>query len=724
MIRTVAFSLACAAGISRSRRVHNTIRPWLEGELAEDVISSQAAEANELDDSLIELRLTQDTAKFDRQMSRLAMILLGLVNPVAGWIPHFHGLRSTDSNPCGSHSSLRTTESCQPGLRSSRWHLSLEPRCAYPIAKEANALDAERKAELQERLKRAGIKTAKDLKKVKKALRSKMAAAAKAKKLEQEAAGGSPVVDEAKPSVDKILQEVKLTLSRVAPEDADEMEPDFDEFLEGYGVKMEPLEAVKIPTDNEIGAMAGTHDADLRTPKKKKPIKLSKEAKSRVGCYGCGAELQTNEPSAAGYVEQDRYDLKNRYRQLRLLLCTRCRSLSNGEILPAVVEGRLRLAPSEECPDGAGVTTPDQLRKELEPLRDERIIAVLLVDLTDITGSFLPRIRDLIAGNPIILIGTKVDLLPKGTSKDKVLNWLVETLTGRLNIIDAHLVSSKTGAGVDDACQAILRERKGRNVFVLGAANCGKSLFIGSFLEEVLGGRRRQMPISSSTPGTTLKTIGIDCFDGRSRLFDTPGLHLAHRLSASLLPSELKAMIPRGKMRPYTPLPETGAGFEGCSFFWGGLVRIDVLQAPLNARFTFVTANSNLNVSQLCEGGVQGAISHYAAEVGRTLTPPLNPESAAQLGELELGRRVEVDLYELEQVCDISISGLGWISVGALASLRQSGDMRAVIDVWVPRSVSVKLRNPMPVGRLPNNVDVDETVVQRIREEAAVRSVF
>ena len=53
-----------------------------------------------------------------------------------------------------------------------------------------------------------------------------------------------------------------------------------------------------------------------------------------------------------------------------------------------------------------------------------------------------------------------------------------------------------------------------------------------------------RLPISSATPGTTLRMIGVDCFDGSSMLFDTPGVHLQHRLSALLLPDELKAILP------------------------------------------------------------------------------------------------------------------------------------------------------------------------------------
>ena len=60
----------------------------------------------------------------------------------------------------------------------------------------------------------------------------------------------------------------------------------------------------------------------------------------------------------------------------------------------------------------------------------------------------------------------------------------------------------------------------------------------------------------------------------------------------------------------------------------------------------------------------------------------------------------------------VSISGLGWICLGALASLRKNEEMKMVIDVWVPKDVMVSLRPPMPIARLPNEItkydDADE----------------
>ena len=45
-------------------------------------------------------------------------------------------------------------------------------------------------------------------------------------------------------------------------------------------------------------------------------------------------------------------------------------------------------------------------------VREKRAVTVLLVDLMDASGSFLPRVRDLVGRNPVVLVGTKVHTIP------------------------------------------------------------------------------------------------------------------------------------------------------------------------------------------------------------------------------------------------------------------------------------------------------------------------
>ncbi|DBA83038.1 TPA: hypothetical protein ACH3X1_006811 [Trebouxia sp. C0004] len=335
-------------------------------------------------------------------------------------------------------------------------------------------------------------------------------------------------------------------------------------------------------------------------------------------CYGCGLDLQTVQPGAAGYVTPEKYATRLQHKQLNKLLCGRCQELSNGHMVPAVEDFSSRNLSGLQLA-GKALISPDQLRNQLKGLAEQRILAVLVIDLLDCSGSFLSRVRDLVGRNPVLLIGTKVDLLPKGTDTAAVTEWLLATAGHRrLNVVNAHLVGNPAGQGISEVASAILRDRKGRSVYVLGAANVGKSSFIRALVREMSKGssrcfqatakaQSRRLPVESAMPGTTLQTIKLKAFVSGGALFDTPGVHLHHRLPHLLSPDELKELHPRKRLRPYyPPMPQdlipqeeedttTGStanaidttGPVSATYQWGGVARVDIVSAPCGTTLAF-----------------------------------------------------------------------------------------------------------------------------------------
>jgi len=57
--------------------------------------------------------------------------------------------------------------------------------------------------------------------------------------------------------------------------------------------------------------------------------------------------------------------------------------------------------------------------------------------------------------------------------------------TSTPQVTSTHLISSRSGEGVAAVASKIARERKGRDVFVVGAANVGKSAFVRALLKEM-----------------------------------------------------------------------------------------------------------------------------------------------------------------------------------------------------------------------------------------------
>lgn len=78
-------------------------------------------------------------------------------------------------------------------------------------------------------------------------------------------------------------------------------------------------------------------------------------------------------------------------------------------------------------------------------IKDVKALVVLLVDLCDVAGTIMPRLRELIGGNPVIVVGTKVDMLPPEVRlPHEFKRWLEKALNNKgLTPLETHLVSSE-----------------------------------------------------------------------------------------------------------------------------------------------------------------------------------------------------------------------------------------------------------------------------------------
>ncbi|KAI0496505.1 hypothetical protein KFK09_022823 [Dendrobium nobile] len=138
---------------------------------------------------------------------------------------------------------------------------------------------------------------------------------------------------------------------------------------------------------------------------------------------------------------------------------------------------------------------------------------------------------------------------------------------------------------------------------------------------------------------------------------------------------------------------------SGFSIFWGGLVRIDILKGLPQTRLTFFGPRK----LQILMVPTAEADEFYHKEVGVLLTPP-----SEKLRELWPGlqsvRQLKIKFEDQKiPASDITISGLGWISVepfGLGVGQNEFVDCKGELhlDVRVPKPVEIFVRPPMPVG--------------------------
>ena len=404
-----------------------------------------------------------------------------------------------------------------------------------------------------------------------------------------------------------------------------------------------------------------------------------------------------------------------------------------------IIEKKEESETSSERPTGYSaktLATPEELREQLHVVRDSRALVVLLIDLLDASGSLLGRIRELVGGNPIIVVGTKMDLLPSGTDPADVHDWLCSGLAFKRIATEAvHIVSSRTGDGVAEAVATVRQLRLGRDVYIMGAANVGKSSFVRALVKDMSSmksrqydplapGRSKHLPVESAMPGTTLRTIPLEVFSSGGTLYDTPGLHLHHRVPHILTPEENKELHPRKRLKGFVPSPSpaqvitdaiSNSRMNGesevmamATYNWGGLARIDVLACPPETQLVF-NGPTALKVWQPTSAVEVENESSRSVSVSVPSSPPSHPfgvDSVAARGGLRIAREVEmtVDGDAFEAIGDVAISGVpGWISVLAGPRLRRGGStgdaVRTVkLQIWAPVGVEAFVRPPLPTA--------------------------
>ncbi|MGM8213907.1 ribosome biogenesis GTPase YqeH [Virgibacillus sp. W0430] len=360
-------------------------------------------------------------------------------------------------------------------------------------------------------------------------------------------------------------------------------------------------------------------------------------------CQGCGVAIQTENKEAVGYVPKSSLKSEN-------VLCQRC----------------FRLKHYNEVQDVS--LTDDDFLRMVSHIRNKEGLIVHIIDIFDTEGSLVKSLPRITGNNPILLVGNKVDLLPKSTNKRKLMHWL-RTLAKEAGLVvaDVFLISAAKGHGLEELAFEMENYRDRKDVYVVGVTNAGKSTFINRLINRSTG--EKDVITTSYFPGTTLGFIKIP-LDKKTALIDTPGIVNKRQMAHYVSEQDLKLITPKNEIKSRTYQLNSGQ-----TLYIGGLARLDFIKGEKQSFVCYFSNRIPIHRTKL-----ENADDLYDRHIAELLSPP-SKESLETLPSLE-GNTFKIT----EEAIDIVFPGLGWISV-------KKGN--ATICAHSPKGVSVTLRKSL-----------------------------
>ena len=367
----------------------------------------------------------------------------------------------------------------------------------------------------------------------------------------------------------------------------------------------------------------------------------------KLYCYGCGQILQCEDETQKGYVPEKILEDKEN------ILCQRCFKLqhynTNSEV--QLVE--------------------DDYITILKNIAREDALLVYVIDVFHFETSMIKNLDKYLKNQKVLVLANKRDLIPSAVKDEKLLKWIKDKLAdhGIHNIIDIIMASGQTNYNTDLILEKIDDLREGKDVYIIGNANVGKSTFINSLLKNY-SNETTNFITTSSFPGTTLNVIRIP-LDSKSYIYDTPGIIQKDSMLYAVDPRILKYILPRKEIKPLTYQLKSKQ-----SLLLGGLAMFNFLEGKETGFTCYFSSFVKVMRTKL----EKGPTTFNSVVASKSILP--TSTRIAKFEDLEL-KKIE---FNKPGKVDIVIAGYGWVSFEYT---------NQVVEVYVPRNCKVFLREAL-----------------------------
>ncbi len=229
-------------------------------------------------------------------------------------------------------------------------------------------------------------------------------------------------------------------------------------------------------------------------------------------CIGCGVTLQSTNPKELGFIQKP----GGKY-------CERCFRIKNYNEYQNVDK------------------VANEFYNIIEKINATDDLILLVVDIMSLGGE-LKKLVSKLHRKPLIVV-SKRDIFSYKVNDVKILN-LVD-----IPCIDKIIVSSNKNYNIDLLMKLINNYKNGKNIYVVGLTNSGKSTLINKLIYNYTN--LDSCITTSMLPSTTLDTIEIKISDDLT-LIDTPGIIDMGNISNYLDNKLLKKILIKREIKPIT----------------------------------------------------------------------------------------------------------------------------------------------------------------------------
>lgn len=345
-------------------------------------------------------------------------------------------------------------------------------------------------------------------------------------------------------------------------------------------------------------------------------------------CYSCGAILQSDDPYKDGYVKKETLDNASQ----NFLFCDKCFELERYK----KVDNEPPLEP--------------EVLKIVQKGKEMNCLFIYIVNLFSFEAAFNKELDNLLKDANVLVVATKFDLLPKGSKKELISEYVAHRFRDaglHIKASDVMLASYLDNDSIKDILTRIYEHKNGKNVYFIGSKLSGRSTLLSSFLR-IYNNLSHGNIVTENYPGTSVNVTKIP-LNNKTAIYFLPGLGLENSFLYDLDKTTLREIYLTKAVKPR----EISLSKNQCLFI-GGLSFVELVEGNRTTFAAYFHDNIALKKTHLSSKNIDERFVKLVTN--KALKPSLNRIKSVK----------DLDVYEMniteDGQRDIGILGLGWLS--------------------------------------------------------------